>query len=161
MAANLGELLDELLNEEVNFVLAGGMAAVAQGAPVTTFDLDIVHERTPENVDRLMNVLIKLHAHVREPTNRHLPPDKQALLGTGHSLLVTDLGPLDCLGAEGGLDFVALEPQAIRLPFHQRTLRVVTLELLLKLKEQWPDDESKWRASILRKTIGAKQNTNE
>ncbi|MEZ4293931.1 MAG: hypothetical protein R3B70_03060 [Polyangiaceae bacterium] len=37
----------------VELVVVGGTAAVLQGAPVVTFDLDIVHRRTPENVSRL------------------------------------------------------------------------------------------------------------
>ncbi len=42
-AANLGTLLKGLKEAGVDFILVGGVAAVAQGAPVTTIDLDIVH----------------------------------------------------------------------------------------------------------------------
>jgi hypothetical protein len=38
-----------------------------QGAPATTLDLDIVHRRTPENVERLLSVLQLLNAVVRKP----------------------------------------------------------------------------------------------
>ena len=34
-------------------VHAGGLAAVVQGAPVTTMGVDIVHERSPGNITRL------------------------------------------------------------------------------------------------------------
>ena len=53
---DLTTLLGGLVAARVELVLVGGLAAVAQGAPLTTHDVDIVHRRTPENVDRLMGV---------------------------------------------------------------------------------------------------------
>jgi hypothetical protein len=52
----LTSILGALLGEGVEFVLVGALAAVAQGAPLTTHDVDIVHARTPENLDRLMEL---------------------------------------------------------------------------------------------------------
>jgi len=37
----------------VDFLVLGGLAAVLNGAPVSTFDLDIVHSREPANIARL------------------------------------------------------------------------------------------------------------
>jgi hypothetical protein len=59
---HLTSILEILLTEDVSFVLVGALAAVAQGAPLTTHDVDIVHARTPENLDRLMTALAKLNA---------------------------------------------------------------------------------------------------
>lgn len=158
MTPALSDLLRELLLGRVEFVLAGGLAAVAQGAPVTTFDVDIVHRRTPDNVERLLGVLGRLHAVVRDLADRRLPPDKEALLGPGHNLFVTDLGPLDCLGAiEGGLDYDALMPRSVPLRLGDKTLHAVSLAALVELKEQWTDDESKLRAAILRRTLKAQE----
>ncbi|MCG2830387.1 MAG: hypothetical protein L6302_04990, partial [Desulfobacteraceae bacterium] len=50
---DLSTLLKGLNEAGVEFVLVGGVAAVAQGAPVTTFDLDIVHRQTDENIGKL------------------------------------------------------------------------------------------------------------
>jgi hypothetical protein len=58
----LTSILGALLGEGVEFVLVGALAAVAQGAPLTTHDVDIVHARTPENLDRLMVALTKVKA---------------------------------------------------------------------------------------------------
>lgn len=93
---DLTSLIEVLLDEKVDFVLVGALAAVAQGAPVTTHDVDIVHARTPENLDRLMSALGKLGARYRgRPAESPLAPDRRALATTGHSLLMTTLGPLD------------------------------------------------------------------
>jgi hypothetical protein len=62
---HLTSILEVLLTEDVSFVLVGALAAVAQGAPLTTHDVDIVHARTPENVERLMSALGKLNARHR------------------------------------------------------------------------------------------------
>jgi hypothetical protein len=51
----------------VEFIVVGGVAGVLQGAPIVTFDLDLVHRRTPENVQRLLGVLSSLHARYRDP----------------------------------------------------------------------------------------------
>jgi hypothetical protein len=154
MKPDLTRLLRELLVGEVDFILVGGLAAVAQGAPVTTFDVDIVHRRDDPNVDRLLDVLGRLNAHVREPANRRLPPSREALLGPGHSLLVTDLGPLDCLGViERGLDYERLLGDSIELEFEGKALRVVSLSTLVELKSDWTDEESKLRASILKRAL--------
>jgi hypothetical protein len=49
-SADLSALLAALYDSKVEFIVVGGVAAVLQGAPITTTDLDIVHSRTPENV---------------------------------------------------------------------------------------------------------------
>jgi len=76
----------------------GGAAAVLHGAPIATQDLDIVHRRTEENVARLMNVLVRLDAIMRNDlANRGLRPTAAMLLGYGQMNLSTSLGPLDPL----------------------------------------------------------------
>ncbi len=42
-SASLSEVLEGLLEAGVDFILVGGLAAVIQGAPFTTMDVDIVH----------------------------------------------------------------------------------------------------------------------
>ena len=45
MLPDLPSILEALVRQKVEFIIIGGMAAVAQGAPVTTFDLDICYRR--------------------------------------------------------------------------------------------------------------------
>src|SRR6185312_10024027 len=101
--AELTTLLSRLAASGVEFLLVGGLAAVAQGAPLTTQDVDIVHRRTRENVETLLGFLATVNAHHRGRPDVAVPPSSVALLGDGHNLFMTDLGPLDVLGAvEGG-----------------------------------------------------------
>ena len=46
-------ILETLTRHGVEFVVVGGVCGVLHGAPISTFDLDVVHARTQENVDRL------------------------------------------------------------------------------------------------------------
>jgi hypothetical protein len=143
MAADLTTLLERLLEAEVEFVLVGGLAAVVQGAPVTTFDVDVVHRRTKENVDRLVAFLTKIGAPP-------LPPRRSAWLGPGHSLFMTDLGPLDALGAiEGGADYDQLLPESLALPIAGRALHVLSLAKIVALKRASSDPKDKLRLQVL------------
>jgi hypothetical protein len=58
-------LVERLCEAGVEFCVVGGLAAVLLGAPVMTRDLDIVHRRTDENVDRLALLLDAIHATPR------------------------------------------------------------------------------------------------
>jgi len=133
--ADVGQLLRRLVDAGVEFIVVGGAAAVLHGAPITTEDLDIVHRRTPENVSRLKNLLQELNAHVRELTNRQLVPQESALLGEGHVLLSTRLGPLDCLGAlVDGRGFEDLVSHSESFADEGAEFRVLDLSTLIDIK---------------------------
>src|SRR3954471_7248692 len=95
------EALEVLVHHHVDFVVVGGVAAVLGGAPISTFDLDIVHDRSPANVARLLSALTDLDARYRDLAGRVLRPEARALEGEGHHLLLTRCGPLDVLGRIG------------------------------------------------------------
>lgn len=125
-----------LAAHEVEFVVVGGISAILRGAPVVTFDLDLVHRRTPENVRRLLAALRSIDARYRHDPRRLVPEEKH-LLGPGHNLLQTSCGPLDALGAiEDGLSFEDLLPDSEELRVGpDRTVRVLSLRRLVELKE--------------------------
>ena len=133
--ADVGELLRRLADAGVEFIVVGGAAAVLHGAPITTEDLDIVHRRSPENVSRLKALLDELDARVRELANRRLPPQESALLGDGHVLLSTRLGPLDCLGTLiDGRGFDELVSHSDSIKDEGVEFLVVDLPTLIELK---------------------------
>jgi hypothetical protein len=150
MAADLTTLLESLLAADVEVVLVGGLAAVVQGAPLTTFDVDVVHRRTEANVDRLLAFLTSIGARYRNRPGPPLPPNRSALLGPGHSLFMTDLGPLDALGAiEGGADYDQLLPESLPVPLGGRTVHVLSLAKIVALKRASSDPKDKLRLPIL------------
>jgi predicted nucleotidyltransferase len=133
--ADVGELLRRLADAGVEFIVVGGAAAVLHGAPITTEDLDIVHRRSPQNVARLKSLLDELDARVRELANRQLPPQESVLLGDGHVLLSTRLGPLDCLGTLiDGRGFEELVSHSESITDEGAEFLVVDLPTLIELK---------------------------
>ena len=100
----------------VEFAVVGGLAAVLNGAPVNTFDLDIVPARDEENVAKLLRVLGTIDAIYRMQPERRLKPDASHLSSAGHHNLITNCGPLDVLGTIGrGLGYQDLLPHTIEM----------------------------------------------
>ena len=69
------EVLRVLIAHEVDFIVVGGVSAVLQGAPITTFDLDLVHSRESENIERLLRALELLEAIYRTHPHRRIKPN--------------------------------------------------------------------------------------
>ena len=56
-SADLSAIIEGLIKADVKFILVGGLAAVVQGSPVTTMDVDIVYNRSSENISKLFTFL--------------------------------------------------------------------------------------------------------
>ena len=148
------DALETLARHGVEFVVVGGVAAVLNGAPVSTLDLDIVHARTPENLERLLAALAELDARYRDLTGRILRPELSALAGDGHHLLVTSCGPLDVLGQIGdGLRYEDLLSETVERPLGVHRIRVLDLAALIRIKEQLGRDKDRAMLEILRRTL--------
>jgi hypothetical protein len=137
-AADISALLRVLTAHDVEFVVVGGVGAVIHGAPVSTFDLDIVPSRSAENVARLLTALNTLNARYRDPAGRSILPDAPRLSGQGHSLFMTVSGPLDVLGTiGGGLDYGALLPRSHAIDVGDGLMvQVLDLDALIEVKRQ-------------------------
>jgi hypothetical protein len=155
MASALTGLLEALAASHVDFILVGGLAAVAQGAPIVTFDVDVVHHRTEVNVDRLLGFLAEHDGRYRgRPAGQVLRATKAALLGPGHSLMMTDLGPLDLLGTiEDGLDYQSLDPESLELEIGQQRVKVLRLERIVALKRSSIHPKDRRALPILEATL--------
>jgi hypothetical protein len=120
----------------VEAIVVGMAAAVIQGAPTMTWDLDVVHHRTPDNVERLLRVLDDIDAVARGDTCR-LRPNASHLMGPGHILLETRFGDFDCLGAiDGSRAYEDLLEGSVQLELDGRQLRVIGLGELLQIKKR-------------------------
>lgn len=130
----LESLIDRLSAEGVEFVIIGGAAAMIQGAPVLTLDLDIVHRCTSENAARLLRVLSAVGARLRAD-RRNIAPTEAMLLGRGHLLLDTNEGPLDVLCEIGdGQDYDWLLTRVDSIARGGSIVKVVDLPTLIALK---------------------------
>jgi predicted nucleotidyltransferase len=152
--ADPGTLLKSLNEAGIEFILVGGLAAVVQGVPVTTFDVDIVHRRTEKNVTKLLKFLQSIDAYHRRLDDKIIEPNEKDLKGKGHVLLTTHLGPLDLLATiEEGRDFEGLLADTIEVESHGHTIHVLSLETIVALKRGSKDPKDQYLLPILEETL--------
>lgn len=126
-----------LAQHGVEYVIVGMVSAVLQGAPVTTFDLDLVYRRDPENIGRVMHALEALDAYVRVQHGRRLRVDESHLATTGAKLLRTRFGRVDFPGAVGdGESYEQLLAHSDVFELGSFRVRALTLEKYIELKER-------------------------
>ena len=127
-------------------------AAFSHGAPITTFDLDIVHSRDSANIDHLLIALEELDAHYR---GRDLKPGRSHLESRGHQLLDTRFAPLDILGEIGeGRGYDALLPHTVQSRAADGiTIRMLDMETLILTKADAGRDKDKAVLLILRRVL--------
>ena len=133
----------------------GGVAAVLQGAPINTFDLDVVHSTDPANVSRVMAALEELDAIYRAQPDLRLRPNASHLSSAGHQLLITRLGPLDLLGSIGkGRAYPDLLIHTTEMKAGPSlSVRVLDLETQIAIKEEVGGEKDRAALPILRRTL--------
>ncbi len=147
------ELISVLTRHDVRFIIVGGMAGALQGAPVNTLDLDIVYARDADNVARLLVALQALGARFRGDP-RQLEPNESHLLSAGHKLLTTHHGDLDVLGTiEHDSGYEELIAQSDELEIAGHSVQVLSLERLIRVKEQLRRPKDQLMLVILRATL--------
>ena len=153
-------ILQTLAEHQVDFIVVGGVGAVLQGAPISTFDLDVVHSRTSENIDRLLAALRVLDARYRTTGTREIEPERSHLSSPGHQLLMTRFGPLDLLGAIGkgkGYEYGELLGQTVKMKVRTGlAVHVLDLATLIKVKEEVGHDKDRAVLAVLRHTLEEK-----
>lgn len=153
-ATDLSTLLNGLNEAGVEFILVGGLAAVVQGAPITTFDLDIVHRQTDGNISKLINFLKSVDAYQRRPDDIIIEPTERHLKEKRHILLNTRFGPLDVLAfIEKDYGFEELLSKTVEIKFQGRKVYVLSLETIIKLKRDSKDPKDIYRMPILEETL--------
>lgn len=135
--ADLEALIEALVEGGVELIIVGGAAAVLHGSPTTTIDLDIVHRRTPDNIARLMKVLGRLDAWIRDPAGRRIRPTPDLLSAGGQLRLTTSLGPLDPLGTlHDGRGYEELLEASEWVSDGALRTRVLDLRTLIEIKSE-------------------------
>ena len=148
-------VLRVLVKHGVDFLVVGGVGAVLQSAPITTFDLDVVHSTEPANIARLVAALEDLDAHYRLQPEKKLRPDETHLSSPGHQLLLTRFGPLDVLGSIGkGRRYADLLPHSIEMDVAMEVrVRVLNLETLIATKQEAGQEKDLAALPVLRSAL--------
>ena len=155
---SLNHLLQRLAESGIDFVVIGGYAGVLHGSALVTRDLDICAVLTPENIERLREILKDLHPHHR------LMPQRLSFLQVpkpgepvNNLYLETDWGAVDILSSVLGLgDFERLKSKAEDFQLGGRRCRLIALGDLIHAKEALGREKDVLAAKELR-AIAAKR----
>lgn len=152
------DILEVLTRHEVEFVVVGGVAAILEGAPVSTFDLDVVYRRSRTNNSRLATALSELNALYKDPAGRRIVPDVEKLDSINLHLLRTDLGPLDVLRHVGNrLVYDQLIDSSIEYEVGGLRVLVLNLETVIECKEIADREKDRAALPVLRRTLELKK----
>lgn len=129
-------LLNALASSGVSFVIIGGVAATVHGSARLTSDLDIVYERSRENLTRLVAALSPLEPYLRgAPAGLPFKFDDETLRQGLNFTLTTTAGPLDLLGELSGVgDYRAVYEVSEDVTLFGSEHRCINLDALIVSK---------------------------
>lgn len=133
---DFARLLHTLVEGDVEFIVIGGMAAVAHGSAHVTVDLDVVYARTDDNIERLAKALEPLSPYLRgAPAGLPFSFDPPTIRAGLNFTLTTSAGDLDLLGeASGAGTFANIVDRTTALTVFGVECRFVDLDTLIHLK---------------------------
>ena len=133
----LAALLRRLDQSGVEFVVVGGIAAIAHGSPRFTFDLDIVFATDEANLRRLSAALLDLNAKLHGVVDEvPFVPDPRALRQVRLLCLSTDEGRLDVMvQPDGSKGYDQLLAGSIEAVVEGTAIRVAGIDDLIAMKK--------------------------
>lgn len=133
---NFEELLKVLHKNRVDFVLVGGLAAIAHGGATATSDLDIVYDRTTENVACIVQALHPLNISLRgAPSELRFIFDVAAFKNIHHFTLQTTYGAIDLLADIPGFkNYGEILRSSEKFVLFDMEISVLSLDGLIKNK---------------------------
>ena len=137
MLTDFLKLLETLDSYNVDFVVVGGLAAVAHGSSQVTQDIDICINLNPKNMDRLEASLKELHPIHRIGNKQHpFTETGNTLYSLKNIYLTTDYGQLDCLGEIKGIgNYSQVLINSFKLPIDGKEYNFLTLDALIEAKK--------------------------
>lgn len=152
------KILKVLVHHGVEFILVGGVAAVLEGVPLSTLDVDVVFLKKEENLPPLLAALHELEARYFDPAGRHILPDADKVATFHMHRLVTAFGPLDVMETIGdGMSYADLVDHSRIKEVAGVNVRVLDLETIILSKEQANREKDRATLHVLRRTLQMKQ----
>lgn len=137
------EIIAALDRHGVDYVLIGGLAAVAHGSAIPTTDFDLVPDSSRANLGRLAGALCELGAQLRVPDladpidialdDRTFDAFTTAAFRTRHGDVDVVLRP-DAPGPRGHFSFAELNTRALDREAFGVTIRVAALDDIMASK---------------------------
>ena len=129
-------LIRLLSKNEVAFIIVGGAAATVHGSARLTLDLDIVYDRSPKNIESIVNAMRPIQPYLRgAPPGLPFEWGVETIQKGLKFRLTTTLGALDLLGEiVGGGGYQQLLPDAVRIEVGGVECLCLGLQRLIEVK---------------------------
>lgn len=145
------KLLENLARSEVKFIVVGGVAVALNGFVRTTDDVDILIERSPENVTRLLAALSSFGAgHARELSFEDFDEAEGAVR------VIEDF-PLDIFTVMRGHRYAELIDRIRQTEIRGTAINFLDPEGLIRLKQNSGREKDRIDIAALRKRTGSQR----
>ena len=146
----LKKIAKALHNARLEAIMIGNAAAALQGAPVTTLDVDFMFRKTPTNLRKLKVFADELEAQILKP---YYP------LSSLYRVANDDAGiQVDFMSVLHGIkSFENLRSDAVEVIFDEFSLKVASLEKIIRSKKALGRPKDKAVIDILEKTLDEKK----
>ena len=142
MRNHIKEILFALSDGEVEYVVAGGVAAVLHGVERVTMDIDIAVNMDGGNIDRLTRVAEALGMHPRVPVPLGALKDPESvriMIEEKHALVFSLIHPHDPLRyldlfLKPDLSYSVLSQDSVSVQVEGRVIQIVSAKRLLEIK---------------------------
>ena len=136
MTNDYRKIIPTLVQAKIKFIVIGGVAAIVHGSARTTFDLDVVYSRDPQNIRRLVQALKPFSPYLRDaPEGLPFIFDEKTVQKGLNFTLNTELGYLDLLGEiVGGGAYEDLLPHSQEIEVFGVKCLCLGLERLIHVK---------------------------
>jgi hypothetical protein len=150
-------MIAALNDHGVRYVVIGAVAAIAQGYPLNTGDLDVTPARDPGNVERLAVALRDLDARLRVPGNDEdvqFPIDSDCLRDLDSWTLITRHGDLDVLFMPSGTrGYPDLHRSSVTIEVAGGEAEIAALLDIIRMKEASGRPKDLAQLPALRQTL--------
>lgn len=128
--------IQALAENEVVFVVIGGIALRGHGSSYLTQDLDICYSRRRANLKKIVSALTSFNPRPRGfPQNLPFIWDEQTLQNGANFTLETEIGDIDLLAEVSGIGtFEDVFNESVSMSLFGYEVRVLSLEGLIKAK---------------------------
>jgi len=142
MSNHINEILFALTDAGVEFVVGGGVAAVLHGVERVTLDIDLALDMEPANVEKFLQVMLKLRLQPRVPVPAHDLMSREAVqrMIAEKGALVFSFVDFDRplrhvdIFLQGNLSFEELSRDARKVVMENRAIKIMGIGKLLETK---------------------------
>jgi hypothetical protein len=133
---DLKKAITSLVENNVDFVVVGGVAINLHSSAYITQDLDLCYSRAPDNIERLFQALARFNPRLRNfPEELPFVFDKATLRNGTNFTFETTIGDIDLLGEVKGLgDYADALKRSVVYEVYGARIRALGLNALIDTK---------------------------